>query len=74
MEEVKKYLKENCISMVLLAAIFVGLFALMIHNCILDFDAGMNLTEGNMPQIMLIQGITQANHFFLTIRYRPVRR
>ena len=42
MEEVKKYLKENCISMVLLAAIFVGLFALMIHNCILDFDAGMN--------------------------------
>ena len=42
MNKIKNYIKDNWISLVILAVLFVGLYVVMLNNCLLDFDAGMN--------------------------------
>lgn len=42
MNKIKNYMKNNWISLVILAVLFVGLYVVMLNNCLLDFDAGMN--------------------------------
>ena len=42
MNKIKNYIKNNWISLVILAVLFAGLYVVMLNNCLLDFDAGMN--------------------------------